>query len=174
MLGELGRPDLIRQHGHYEVWLGNQVERRAVQQARIMEKLEVATQPAPREFVEAARRAAHADSAAALLFPNCAHVVDPLEVVRAFADAARARGARFLRQDVRALRASRPGVEIVTDSQTMSVSQAIVCTGVWSAPLLAPFGLKIPWRPRAVITCRCQVRCLSSTRRSCTPTQTSS
>ena len=110
MLGELGRPDLIRQHGHYQVWLGNEVERRARAQAQIMEKLEVATQTAPREFTDAARRAARADAQPRLWFPNCAHVVDPLEVVRAFADAARARGARFLRQDVRELRANRPGV----------------------------------------------------------------
>jgi D-hydroxyproline dehydrogenase len=144
MLGDLGRPDLIRQHGHYQVWLGNQVERRAREQARNMEMLEVATQTAPREFTEAARRAARADAAAALWFPNCAHVVDPLEVVRAFADAAGRHGTRFLRADVRELHPDRPGVQIVTESQTLSVGRAIVCAGVWSAPLLTRYGLKIP------------------------------
>ena len=58
-----------------------------------MEKLEVPTQPAPAELVESARRAARATTAAGLYFPKCAHVLDPLEVVRAFATAATARGA---------------------------------------------------------------------------------
>ena len=61
MLAEIGRADLIRQHGHYEMWLGGDVARRARRQALAMEKLEVPTQPAPAELVESARRAARAD-----------------------------------------------------------------------------------------------------------------
>ena len=144
MLGEIGRADLIRQHGHYELWLGGDVARRARLQALAMEKLEVLTQPAPAELVESARRAARADTAAGLHFPNCAHVVDPLEVVRAFATAATARGASFMQRDVRALQTDGAGIQIITDSVPIAVRSAIVCAGVWSASLLAPFGLKAP------------------------------
>jgi glycine/D-amino acid oxidase-like deaminating enzyme len=42
------------------------------------------------------------------------------------------------------LHPDRPGVQIVTESQTLSVGRAIVCAGVWSAPLLTRYGLKIP------------------------------
>ena len=113
-------------------------------QALAMEKLEVPTQPAPAELVESARRAARADTAAGLHFPKCAHVLDPLEVVRAFATAATARGASFLQRDVRALQADGAGIRIITDAGPIAVRSAIVCAGVWSAPLLAPFGLKAP------------------------------
>jgi D-amino-acid dehydrogenase len=109
-----------------------------------MEKLEVLTQPAPAELVESARRAARADTAAGLHFPNCAHVVDPLEVVRAFASAATARGASFMQRDVRALQTDGAGIQIITDAGPIAARSAIVCAGVWSAPLLAPFGLKAP------------------------------
>jgi len=144
MLGEIGRADLIRQHGHYQVWLGGDGERRAREQARAMGELLVPTQPAAREFLESVRRAAGASSVAALWFPKCAHVLDPLEVVRAFANAAIQRGASFLRHDVRALRAAGHGMQVITDSGTLSVGGTIVCTGVWSAPLLEPFGFKVP------------------------------
>ena len=144
MLREIGRPDLIRQHGHYQVWLGDDGARRSREQARAMGELLVPTQPAAREFLEAVREAAGARSAAALWFPKCAHVLDPLEVVRAFASAATQRGAAFLRHDVRALRATSHGMQVITESGSLNVSKAIVCTGVWSAPLLQPFGLKVP------------------------------
>jgi D-amino-acid dehydrogenase len=144
LLRDAGRPDLIRQHGHYEVWLGRDAVRRSHRQALAMEKLEIPTQPAPTELMETARRAAHAPTAAGLYFPNCAHVLDPLDVVRAFVNAATARGASFMQRDVRALGASNSGVQVLTDSGPVAVRSAIVCAGVWSAPLLAPFGLKAP------------------------------
>jgi D-amino-acid dehydrogenase len=144
MLGEIGRSDLIRQHGHYEVWLDGDAERRSRLQALAMEKLEVPTQRAPLEVVESARRAAQATTAAGLYFPKCAHVLDPLEVVRAFAAAATARGAQYVQRDVRSLQTAGAGIRILTDAGPMAAHSAIVCAGVWSAPLLAPFGLRAP------------------------------
>ncbi len=144
MLTDIGRADLIRQHGHYQVWLENDGERSARQQSRIMDELLVPTQPAAKEFLDAVRQAAGARSAAGLWFPKCAHVLDPLEVVRAFAGAAVGHGAELVRREVRAFRAEGHGVQVITDSGSLSVRTAIVCTGVWSAPLLQPFGLKVP------------------------------
>jgi D-amino-acid dehydrogenase len=144
MLSSIGREDLIRQHGHYEMWLGGDADSRARQQALAMENLEVPTRPAPRDLVESVRLAAKADTGAGLHFPQCAHVVDPLEVVRAFATAAGARGAKFLQRDVQSVQPVQGGIRILTDADPIQASAAIVCAGVWSAPLLAPFGLKAP------------------------------
>lgn len=144
LLREAGRPDLIRQHGHYEIWLDAAGVRRARTQARAMEKLEVPTQPAPAEILGAARSAARAVNAAGLYFPKCAHVLDPLEVVRAFATAANRHGATFLRRNVTGLRVRGDGFEVATDSGTVTASTVVVCAGVWSAPLLTPFGFKVP------------------------------
>jgi len=144
MLGEIGRADLIRQHGHYEMWLGGDAARGARRQALAMQALEVPTRPAPADLIESARRAARATKAAGLHFPECAHVVDPLEVVRALANAATVRGASFLQREVRALAASASGIRISTDAGPIEVKSAIVCAGAWSAPLLAPFGLNAP------------------------------
>lgn len=144
MLTSIGRADLIRQHGHYEMWLGGNAASRAQGQAQAMAALEIPTRPAPADLVESVRRAAKAESGAGLHFPQCAHVVDPLEVVRAFATAAGTRGATFIQREVRALQPVSGGIRVVTDAEPLQVSSAIVCAGVWSEPLLSPFGLKAP------------------------------
>lgn len=144
MLGSLGRGDLIRQHGHYQVWLKAGGQAGAAKQAEAMRRLEVETRPAPADLLEAVRVAARSDQAAGLWFPGCAHVLDPLEIVRAFAQGAAEHGATFLRRDVRALRVVRDGIEVVGDAEPFTVSSAVVCLGVWSAPLMKPFGLRAP------------------------------
>jgi D-amino-acid dehydrogenase len=144
LLADAGRPDLIRQHGHYEVWLRGNVDTLAAAQARAMEALEVATEPAPRDIVERIRSAARADAASGLWFPRCAHVLDPLEVVRAFVAAAAGHGATFERRDVRALQARGTGIEILTGTDPVLVDSVVVCLGIWSAPLLEPFGFRVP------------------------------
>jgi D-amino-acid dehydrogenase len=144
LLAQAGRPDLIRQQGHYQVWLKPGGGQQAATQARVMDALEVATQPAPAHVLETIRRAARAETAAGLWFPKCAHVLDPLEVVRAFAHAAAALGASFQRADVRALHATAEGCEVVTAAGSSRFQAAVVCAGVWSAPLLTPFGYRVP------------------------------
>lgn len=144
LLNDAGRPDLIRQHGHYEIWLGGKVHELARKQAADMERLEVLTRPAPADVVEKVRAAARAEIATGLWFPNCAHVLDPLEVVRAFATAATRHGGTFLQREVRELRARGTGFEIVTDAEPVLAGTVVVCLGMWSGPLLTPFGFRVP------------------------------
>jgi len=144
LLADAGRPELLRQHGHYEVWLGGDGDTHAAAQAAAMTALEVPTQPAPRELVDAVRAAARAGRAAGLWYPKCAHVVDPLEVVRAFVSAATARGARVERREVRSIQVTSAGYEVVTDGDPVVAGTVILCLGAWSAPLLRPFGLRAP------------------------------
>ena len=144
LLRDIGRPDLIKRHGHYELWLGRGARRRAAAQARYMAALEVPTAPAPGELLESARQAAQAADIAGLWFPKCAHVVDPLEVVRAFAEAARQLGVSVARRNVRSLLPRGNAIEVMSGSDSVIVDAVVVCAGAWSAPLLQPFGLRIP------------------------------
>lgn len=144
LLQDIGRPELLQRRGHYELWLHRGASRRATTQARAMAKLEVPTAPVPNDLLELARRAAHAREIAGLWFPKCAHVIDPLEVVRAFASAAAQHGTSVVRRDVRSLVIRGDSIEVVSGTDTIVVSHAIVCAGAWSAALLQPFGLKIP------------------------------
>lgn len=143
-LREIGRPELMRRHGHYEIWLGGNASAKAHAQVQAMERLEVPTSPAPEDLVTKAMIAASAATAAGLWFPGSAHVLDPLEVVRAFVAAAVAHGAQFRRADVRALEPAGEAVRVIAGEDSWTAHTAVVTAGVWSAPLLAPFGLRAP------------------------------
>ena len=143
-LEEIGRPELLRRHGHYEIGFGPEAQSRAQVQARLMARLGVKTRPVSSEELEPLQRAARAGTAAGLWFENSAHVTDPLEAVRAFAAAAMARAASFRRLDVRALRPVGDDIEILSDAAPLRVSAAVVCAGMGSQPLLAPFELHAP------------------------------
>ena len=143
-LRAMGRTQLLRRNGHYEIWLGRRAQRQAHAQAQAMRRLDVAATPAPAELVSAARMAAGAANASGLWFPDSAHVIDPLELVRTFAGSARERGAQFLRAEVSALRRRGSSIEVLAGEQSIAVNGAVVCAGAWSARLLAPLGLSVP------------------------------
>ena len=143
-LQEMDCPQLLRRSGHYEIWLHRHAHEEVHARARAMQLLAVHTVPAPTDLIESARNAAGATSASGLWFPDSAHVIDPLELVRAFAACAAARGARILRTEVTAMHLRGERIEIVADSQTFVTDSAVVCAGVWSAPLLSAFGLTVP------------------------------
>jgi glycine/D-amino acid oxidase-like deaminating enzyme len=134
----------VRRHGHYEIEFGPRCEARVRVQARMMEQLGVQTQPATAPQLLPLRRAAHAQMAAGLWFPDSGHVMDPLEVVRALAAAALARRATLRIFDVRALVARGEKIEVQGHEQALLVDAAVVCAGMGSQPLLAPFGLRAP------------------------------
>jgi D-amino-acid dehydrogenase len=140
----VGRPELLRRHGHYEVSLGPKSRAHMQRYAREMAGIGVKTQPMSNEQLLPLQRSAKASAAAGLWFEDSAYVVDPLEAVRALVSAACACNAAFRKLDVTALRPRGDKIEVVGADATLVVDGALVCAGVRSAPLLAPFGLRAP------------------------------
>lgn len=147
-LDGIGRSDLLRRNGHYEVDFGKRGSAVMAAQARRMAQLGVRTREVPAAELLPLQRAAQAQTAAGLWFEDSAHVIDPLEAVRAFVAAAANHGAEFLQADVRALRPRGDGMEIQSDQvpgkAPMTVAAVVVCAGMGSRPLLAPFGMHAP------------------------------
>jgi len=143
-LGQIGRSDLLRQHGHYEIWLGSDASRRAARQANRMQRLDIRTEPVAVDLLQRASDCAGGQAAAGRWFPNSGHVIDPLEIVRAFAAAALERGARFIRTEVHAIEPHDAHIELATSNGPIKVDKSVVCAGAWSAPLLEPLGLRVP------------------------------
>jgi D-hydroxyproline dehydrogenase len=143
-LEQIERPELLRRHGHYEIGFGRRAAARMRGQADLMHRLGLKTRQVCAEQLLPLQRAAHARMAAGLWFEDSAHVVDPLSVVRALAAAASARTATLRRLDVRALRSVGAKIEILSEEPPLRVEAAVVCAGMGSQRLLAPFGLHAP------------------------------
>jgi glycine/D-amino acid oxidase-like deaminating enzyme len=143
-LKEIGRPDLLRRNGHFEIWLQAGAASKARERAQAMARLDIPTAPMPQDLSENARRAANVPEAAGLHFPDSAHVVDPVQIAQAYAQAAAALGAKISLAEVRALSAVSEGIEVVTEGETVQAHSVVVCAGPWAAPLLSPFGVHAP------------------------------
>ena len=143
-LEAIARPDLLRRHGHYEIEFGPDAGATAQKQARAMQQLGIGTQTMSAEQLRPVIAAAGASSGAGLWFENTAHVVDPLEAVRAFVAAATQRDTTLRRLDVRALRPRGGKIEILSEDAAFAVDRAVVCAGVGSQSLLASFALRAP------------------------------
>ncbi len=144
MLAAIGRTDLLRRNGHVQVWFGKDAQRKAAAEAAEMNRWSIPTAAVSYDLLESIMRAAEQRSGAALAFPDSAHVVDPLQVVRAFVDAARAHDANLQRAHIAALIPAGSAVDVHTPSGATRFDAAVVCAGAWSAPLLAPFGVNAP------------------------------
>lgn len=153
-LAEIGRPELLRANGHFQVWFGPRSDERAAEEGLAMERLGIPTQAAPNEILQIiARQPARSleprtsptnARVAGLWFPGTAHVLDPLKIVQSFAGAATQRGASFERTEVRSLEPLEGRVALHTSSKTLTVGAVVVCTGAWTARLLEPLGLRVP------------------------------
>jgi D-amino-acid dehydrogenase len=141
---KIGRPDLLKRHGHYEVSLRPSAQAHMHSYAQEMARLGVRTRPVPAEQLMPLQRAAGSATGAGLWFEDTAYIVDPLEAVRALVAAALKCGAVFRKLNVKGLATRGDKIEIATEAGALIVDGAIVCAGVRSAPLLAPFGLRAP------------------------------
>jgi D-hydroxyproline dehydrogenase len=148
-LAEIGRPELLRRNGHFQIWFGPRSRERAAEQGRIMQRLGIPTQAAPSETLQViadqtTRSRDDDGKVAGLWFPGTGHVLDPLKIVQSFVDAALQRGASFRCAEIRAIKPREGGVTLEASSETLTVGAVVVCTGAWTARLLEPLGLRVP------------------------------
>ena len=140
----IGRPELLKRHGHYEISLAPKSQAHMHAYAEEMARVGVKTRPIPAELLLPLQRGANAATAAGLWFEDSAYIVDPLAAVRALVAAAQKCGATFRQLEVKGLVPRGDKIEILSDAAPLMVESALVCAGVRSAALLAPFGLRAP------------------------------
>jgi D-hydroxyproline dehydrogenase len=140
----IGRPDLLKRHGHYEISLGPKSRERMHAYAEETARIGVKTRPVSADQLLPLQRAANSAMSAGLWFEDSACIVDPLAAVRALAAAALNSGATFRKLAVTGLAPRGDKIEVLNAAAPLVVDSALVCAGVRSAPLLAPFGLRAP------------------------------
>src|SRR5690606_33435074 len=97
------------------------------------------------ELLDAVAASTRSRNVAGIYFPDCAHVLDPLELCLALVRAAAQRGTVFEQADVRSLNLCGDEFELtLADQPAVRVLSVVVCAGPWSAPLLTPFSLPVP------------------------------
>jgi D-hydroxyproline dehydrogenase len=143
-VGEIGQPALLKRLGHYEVDFGARAAARVHAHAHSMSQLGIETEPMSAQLLGPLERAASAQTSAGLWFKDSAHITDPLGAVQAFAAAAYARNAVFRQLNVTALQTRGDKIEVLGDQTPLLVDAAVVCAGIRSQRLLAPFGLHAP------------------------------
>jgi glycine/D-amino acid oxidase-like deaminating enzyme len=141
---EIGQPALLKRLGHYEVDFGAGGAALLQAHARSMSQLGIESTAMPAEQLQPLQRAANAPTSAGLWFKDSAHVTDPLGAVQALAAAAFARDTTFQQLNVTALQARGDKIEVLGEQSSVLVDAAVVCAGIRSQPLLAPFGLNAP------------------------------
>jgi D-amino-acid dehydrogenase len=141
---EIRRPDILKRRGHYEIFFGPRCEAHRQAHAAENARLEVKTRIMGADELRPLQQAAHAHAAAGLHFEDTANVIDPLEAVRAIAQGAMQRNARFRQMDVKAVQPRGHKLELLGGQAPLIVDSAIICAGVQSSALLAPFGLRAP------------------------------
>jgi D-hydroxyproline dehydrogenase len=143
-LDQIGRPELMRRRGHYEIEFGPHGARLMRGLSRHLEKHGINTRPLSDEQLAPFKHAANQPAAAGIWFEDSAHVLDPLQAVRAFTAAAVARGATVVRMEVKALQPRGDKIEILSEQPSLEVKTVVICAGIQSPPLLTPFGLNAP------------------------------
>jgi D-amino-acid dehydrogenase len=144
LLREVGAPALLRRNGHYQCWLGPAAQAKANAEQAHMQRLGIPTRPVAPDLLASVARAAGAAGISGLEFPESSHVLDPRGVCEALARAATERAASLHRMQVRRLVPRGAQIEVHGDGASVRVAAAVVCAGIWSAPLLEPFGLRVP------------------------------
>ena len=155
-LAEIGRPELLRTNGHFQVWFGPRSDERAAEQGLAMERLGIPTQGPPNEILQViARRSPGAESlgiicAKRLRAPQVCGFPAPRMcsiLSRSFraspgphVSEARLSNAPKSAPSSR----SRERAVLHTSSKILTVDAVVVCTGAWTASLLEPLGLRVP------------------------------
>ncbi|MGB6766825.1 MAG: FAD-dependent oxidoreductase [Methyloceanibacter sp.] len=115
-LAEIGRSELLRTNGHFEVWFGPRADEWAAEQGLAMDRLGIPTQAAPNEILDVIARQTARNlqprvsgrpknaRVAGLWFTSTAHVLDPLKIVQSLVGAALQRGASLERTEVRTIK----------------------------------------------------------------------
>src|SRR6202451_2539056 len=112
--------------------------------AEEMARIGVKTRPMSADQLLPLQHGANSAMVAGLWFPDSACIVDPLAAVRALTAAALNSGATFQRLAVTGLAPRGDKIEVLNAAAPLVVDSALVCAGVRSAALLAPFGLRAP------------------------------
>ncbi len=133
---------LIRQDGLLYVYKTRKHFLTARKEAAFRERFGIPSDVITPEELQQMEPALGGGLAGGVLYPESAHCVDPQALSASLSGAFRTSGGEVRRTHARALEPSAGGVKLIMDGGEMSVDAVVVAAGVWSPPLVRPFGVK--------------------------------
>jgi D-amino-acid dehydrogenase len=138
---EAGR--LFRQDGLLYVFKSRKNFRAAQKEAEFRRRHGVQSEIIPAEELRQMEPSLGPDLAGGILYPDTGHCTEPKTLSAALASAFRTSGGELHRQAVRQITpASGNMVRLVTDDGERTVDEVVIAAGIWSPPLIRPFGVK--------------------------------
>lgn len=144
LLEDVDAPDLIQQKGWLAVYqdakrfnsVRNQLEAQRQHGVRIEELSAEEVRIREPTLAHTIRHA--------YFYPDCAHTVNPLVLVQRLAQSFVARGGELHTARVAGVENGSSGLAIETDRGTYRVDSAVIAAGIWSGPLAASAGARVP------------------------------
>jgi D-amino-acid dehydrogenase len=141
---EVGRPDLLRRNGQLHVYpdaaaMAKDARGWAMKAARGLR-----IEPVTRTDIDRLEPAVAPAYKTGVFLPDEGSVTDPQAYCEAIAQAARIRGARFVRASVGKLEKTENGWRTSAGAAHWDASHLVVSAGAWSGKLLAGLGLHVP------------------------------
>jgi D-amino-acid dehydrogenase len=134
---------LLRQDGLLYVFKTSKAFRAARRDAEFRERYGVASQIIPPEELRQMEPALGANLAGGVLYPDSGHCTDLKKLASSLSIAFRTAGGELCRATVRELKSGGNGiVRVVCDDAEHKVEEAVVSAGLWSGPLVKPYGVK--------------------------------
>jgi glycine/D-amino acid oxidase-like deaminating enzyme len=145
LLKDAGIPEILQEHGWLLVYEDTRrfeaAQRQISEQRRHGVRIEELSgddlrirQPALAETIQRA-----------YLYPDCAHVVDPLVLVRRLADTFVARGGQLDVARATAIEAgASQSLQLRSNAGTYRVDAIVIAAGIWSRPLATSLGARVP------------------------------
>jgi D-amino-acid dehydrogenase len=143
LLDAAGRPELLRSQG----WLGvfRKVEPRVRQDLAIKHRYGIRTEELGGSEIRQLVPALARDLDWGVLYPDCGHVLDPFEVVQAYAKHFVAQGGTIKRVPATGFAIADGRVAAVrTETGDEPADLVVLAAGAWSRPLAKLLGAKVP------------------------------
>ncbi|WP_088346208.1 MULTISPECIES: FAD-dependent oxidoreductase [Rhodomicrobium] len=134
---------LFRRDGLLYVFKSQKTFRGAQKDANFRARYGVPSEVIPAEELRQMEPSLGGNLVGGLLYPDSGHCTDPVALSNTLASAFRTGGGEFKRSKVRQLAVGPNGtVRVVTDEGEVIVDEAVVAAGIWSPPLVKPFGVR--------------------------------
>ncbi len=133
---------LFRRDGLLYVYKQPKNFRAGQKEAEFRRRYGVPSEVIPREELRQMEPSLGPDLVGGVLYSETGHCTDPQTLSTSLASSFRTGGGEMLRSRVRKLVPVAGGVNVVTDDGEVRVDEVVVAAGIWSPPLVKPFGVK--------------------------------